>query len=77
MVSEDAGTIQIIQVEKQEAEVPVDITFSGGEYVHVCVCMCGACVSVCVYVSLFAIAKQPEFLVYRQNTGYGMSVGDR
>ena len=36
-VSEDAGTVEIIRVEKQgQIEEPVHITFSGG----VCVCVC-------------------------------------
>lgn len=31
MVGEDAGTVQIIRVEKVgQTEIPVDITFSGG-----------------------------------------------
>ena len=38
VVSEDAGTVKIIRVEKQgEIEEPVDITFSGGACVHVSV----------------------------------------
>ena len=36
MVSEDAGTVEIIRVEKQgQIEQPVDITFTGGACVIV------------------------------------------
>ena len=32
MVNEDAGTVEIIRVEKQgQIEEPVDVTFSGGD----------------------------------------------
>ena len=62
VVSEDAGTVEIIRVEKRgQIEQPVDITFTGGACVIIIIiiiiyfsglryiCVCGVCVCVLAY----------------------------
>ena len=49
MVREDGGTVELLRIEKQgQAEIPVDVTFSGG--VNECVFHESVCVHVTLYV---------------------------